>query len=271
MMPQRESFELKITLPLALCTKKTNLLQAMNNLACQRINLATLNESVWHLVTDERPKRLADIVPDDQIGNVILFGGLIVDDHQSGAAVLGQHWKAGGPPDHQRRPDRNKQVAVLCELGGATHRVFRHRLPERDGRCLYRLVANGAVGRTTALFEAPLDPWQVVRLSAADAAGVGGVAVKLDDMFGRKSRYLMQIVDVLGDDGGNLAAPVQRSQRAMTASRPRRGEGRLHRKAPPPCLIPGIPAGDEFIERNRTVAGPQSAGGTEIGNSGFGR
>src|ERR1700726_3251500 len=96
-------------------------------------------------------------------------------------------------------------------------------------------------------------------LSAADAAGVGGVAVKLDDMFGRKSRYLMQIVDVLGDDGGNLAAPVQRSQRAMTASRPRRGEGRLHRKAPPPCLIPGIPAGDEFIERNRAVAGPQSA------------
>src|SRR5216683_222556 len=120
--------------------------------------------------------------------------------------------------------------------------------------------ASSVARRTASFVEALLDPWQVVRPSAADAAGVGGIAVKLDDVFGRKSRHLMQIVDVLGDDGGNFAAPVQRSERAVAASRPRRGEGRLHRKAPPPCLIPGILAGDEFIERNRAVASPQSAG-----------
>ena len=81
----------------------------------------------------------------------------------------------------------------------------------------------------------------------------------------------MQIVDVLGDDGRNFAGLVQRSERAVTASRPRRGERRLHRKAPPPRLVPGTRAGDEFVERDRAVARPQSAGRAEIGNSAFGR
>src|ERR1700682_6031654 len=52
----------------------------MNSLAQPRINQAS--------ITHEWPKRLPDIVPYDQIGNVILFGGLVVDDHQSGAAIL---------------------------------------------------------------------------------------------------------------------------------------------------------------------------------------
>ena len=95
--------------------------------------------------------------------------------------------------------------------------------------------------------------------------------MKLHDMLCRETRYLMQIVDVLGDDGRNLAGLVERGQRAVTAPGPRRGEGRLHRKTPPPCLVPRIGTGDEFIERDRTVAGPQSAGRTKIGNAAFGR
>ena len=71
-------------------------------------------------------------------------------------------------------------------------------------------------------------------MSAADAAGIGGVAVQLDDMLRRKTRRLMQIIDVLGHDRGNLAGPVQRSERAVTAPRPRGGEGGFHRKAPVP-------------------------------------
>src|ERR1019366_133879 len=179
----------------------------------------------WASVAHERPKRLPDVVPDHQIGNIVLFGRLVVDDHQSGAAVLGQHWKPGGWPDHQRRSDRKEQVAMLGQLGGAAHRVFRHRLPERDGGGLDRLVADGAVGRPADGVEAPLDPCKIVGFSATDAAGVSGIAVKLDDMIGREPRYLMQIVDVLGDDGGNLAGLVERGKRAVTASRPRRGEG----------------------------------------------
>src|SRR5258708_28330770 len=81
----------------------------------------------------------------------------------------------------------------------------------------------------------------------------------------------MQIVDVLGDDGGNLAGPVERGERAVTAPRLCSGKGRLHRKSPPPGFIPGVGTGDEFIERDRPVAGPQSARRAEIGNPGFGR
>ena len=91
--------------------------------------------------------------------------------------------------------------------------------------------------------------------------------MQLDDVFGREARYLMQIVDVLGDDGGNLAGLVERGKRAVTASRLGSGKGRLHRKAPPPCFVARILAGNEFIKWNRAVAGPQSAGRAEIGNS----
>src|SRR4030081_4012469 len=133
------------------------------------------------------------------------------------------------------------------KFGGAAHRVVRHGLPKRDGGGVYRRVTDSAVGRAADFVEAPLDPGKIVSLPATDAAGVSGIAVKLDDVLGREARYLMQIVDVLGDDSGGLAGPVERGERAVTASRPRRGECRLHRQAPSPCLIPGLGARDEFI------------------------
>ena len=143
----------------------------MNSLAHRRIN--------WASVAYERPKRFPDIVPDDQIGDVILLGRFVVDNHQFGAAVLGHHRKAGGRPDHQRRSDRDKQVAMLGKFSGAAHRVFRHRLPERNGGGLYRLVADGAVGRAATCIEALLDPAKIVGSPAADAARVGGIAVQV--------------------------------------------------------------------------------------------
>src|ERR1700733_8794427 len=107
-------------------------------------------------------------------------------------------------------------------------------------------------------------------LAAADAAGISGIAMEFDHMLGRKTRVLVQVVDVLGDDGGNLARFIERRQRAMTAARSGRGKGRLHRKTPPPCFVAGVLAGDEFVERDWPVAGPHSAGRAEIGNAGFG-
>jgi len=56
-------------------------------------------ESIPQSISDERAKRLADVVPDDEIGYIVLFGGLIIDDHQFRAAVSGHHRKAGGRPD----------------------------------------------------------------------------------------------------------------------------------------------------------------------------
>src|SRR5205085_9465818 len=150
------------------------------------------------------------------------------------------------------------EVAMLGKFGGATHRVFGHRLAERDGGSLDRFVAGRAIRRVAASFEAPLDPAKIVIPAATDATRIRSVAVELYDMLGGEPRHLMQIVDILGDDGRNLAGPVQRSQRAMTASRPRLRKHRLHGETPPPRLCPGIRTGHEFVERDRAVTGPQS-------------
>src|SRR5258708_29406806 len=129
---------------------------------------------------------------------------------------------------------------MLREFRGAAHRLFGHRLSERDGGGLDRLVAHGAAGRAADFVEALLDPGKTVSLSAADAAGISGIAVELDDVLGCETRYLMQIVDVLGDDGRNLAGPVERGQSAVAASRLCCGECRFHRDAPPPCIVPCV-------------------------------
>src|SRR6185312_14915921 len=68
-------------------------------------------------VADERPERLADVVPDDEIGAVILFGGLVVDDDELCAAGSGHHREPGRRPDHERRSDREKQIAMLRKFG----------------------------------------------------------------------------------------------------------------------------------------------------------
>src|SRR5258705_4823215 len=141
---------------------------------------------------------------------------------------------------------------MLRQLSSAAHLIFRHRLPERDGGGFHRLIADGAVRCSARRVEALLDPGKIVSLSATDAAGVGGITMQFDDVIGREARYLMQIVDVLGDDGGEPARFIEPSQRAMAASRLCRGEGRLHRKAPPPCLVPRVLAGGEFIQWDRT-------------------
>ena len=134
-------------------------------------------------------------------------------------------------------PIARNRSQCLRQFRGAAHLVFRHRLAERDRRGLHRLVAGRAVGRAAVFVEARLHPGKIVGLPAADAAGIGGVAVKFDDVIGLEARHLMQIVDVLGDDRGNLAGPVERGQRAMPAPGLCRRKGRLHRKAPPPRLV----------------------------------
>src|SRR5260370_39047432 len=136
----------------------------MNSLAQPRINRAS--------IAHERSERLPDIVPYDQISDIILLGGLVVDDHQSGAAVFGQHRKACRRPDHQGRSDRQEQVAMPGQFRGAAHRVFGHRLPERDGGGLYRLGADGAVGPAPRLLEAPPYPGKVVTLPPTPAPGL---------------------------------------------------------------------------------------------------
>ena len=78
----------KITLPLASHTKKTKLSEAMNSLAPKRIIRAS--------VADERPERFPNIVPQHEIGKVVLVGRLTIDDDQLRALALGELRKAGG-------------------------------------------------------------------------------------------------------------------------------------------------------------------------------
>jgi hypothetical protein len=67
----------KITLSLAAHRQKTILPEPMNRLAQPRIKSASIPR--------ERPKRLPDVMADHQIGDFILFGRLIIDNHQAGA------------------------------------------------------------------------------------------------------------------------------------------------------------------------------------------
>src|SRR5436305_9734376 len=157
----------------------------MNRLARSRIDLQS--------IPDKRAKRFPDILADYQIGNVVLLGRLIVDDHQSGAAVFRHQRKAGGRPDHKGRSDRKKEVAMLGKFGGPTHRVIGHRLAERDGGGLDRFVAHHAIRSAAISFEAPLDPAKIVIPAATDATRIRSIAVKLYDMLGGEPRHLMQI------------------------------------------------------------------------------
>src|ERR1700724_545420 len=125
-------------------------------------------------------------------------------------------------------------------------RVLRHRLPEGDGGGLDRLITDRAIRRAAALLKTLPDPAELVIPAAADAAGVSGIAMQLDDVLGGKPGRLMQVVDVLGDDGRDLASLIERGERAVAAPRLGRREGRFHRKAPPPGFGPRFRTGDEF-------------------------
>src|SRR4051812_20695261 len=82
---------------------------------------------------------------------------------------------------------------------------------------------------------------------------------------------LVQIVDVLRDDGRDLARLIERRQRPVAAARPRRGKGGLHGESAAPCLVAGLLTGDKFVVADRPVAGPYTAWRAEVGNPAFGR
>ena len=62
---------------------------------------------------NEGVEGVADVVANDQIGEIIKLGGLTIDDDKRRAIALGHKRKTCGRPHHQRRADREKQVATL--------------------------------------------------------------------------------------------------------------------------------------------------------------
>ena len=83
----------KITLSIAAHSQKTNLKEPMNRLAQPRINLAS--------VSDEGTERFPDVVPDHEIGDVVLFGRLVVDNDQTRTRVFRHQGESGRRPHHQ--------------------------------------------------------------------------------------------------------------------------------------------------------------------------
>ncbi len=81
----------------------------------------------------------------------------------------------------------------------------------------------------------------------------------------------MEIVDVLGDDGRNLAGAVKARQRPMSPPGPGIAELVVHGEAAPPGFVARLLARQEFVERDRLVLGPKPARRAEIGDAAFGR
>jgi hypothetical protein len=79
-------------------------------------------------------------------------------------------------------------------------------------------------------------------------------------MLRGKSRRLVQVVDVLGDDGGHLAGAIEARQRPVSAARPGIAELVGHGEAAAPGFVARLLAGQELVERDRLVLGPQAPG-----------
>src|SRR3954454_2853577 len=98
---------------------------------------------------DERSERLADVLPDDKVGDFIEIGRLTVDDDKARAISFRVKRKSGGRPDHKRRTDRDKEIAGGTQLLRASHFVLRHRLSERYGGG-FDVATAIAIGRAAA-------------------------------------------------------------------------------------------------------------------------
>ncbi len=105
---------------------------------------------------------------------------------------------------------------------------------------------------------------------AIEAAGVGGVAVQLDDLPVGNARFLVQAVDVLGDDASRRPAPHQHLDGAVAAARFRFADGVLTGEFSPPRLAAHLLGGNEVLELDGTIAVPDTAGAAVVGNARFG-
>ena len=116
----------------------------------------------------------------DEIGEIVEFGRLAIDDDELRAVALRHQRKSRRRPHHQRRADREIEIGRHRQRFGVTHRRFRHRLAERDRRGLDIAVAFDAFGRAAGLIEALLHPFEFVALAAIETGGVARVAVQFD-------------------------------------------------------------------------------------------
>jgi len=220
-------FFVRIVLAIGHCrTARLRIGRRKNSAACtlhvflRRANSAAYRRCVSS-VGDEGFERLGDVGANDEIGHVVEIGRLAVENHKARSAPLGEQWKTRCRPNDQRRADGEKEIAGAGKRFGAPHGRFWHRLAKRDC-CGFDVAAAIVTVRCAAVgFETHLDPGKLITPAAIKACGIGGIAMQLHDLVGRKPRGLVQIVDVLRDDcgifqnGAGLPAPDGRSRAVL--------------------------------------------------------
>ena len=163
----------------------------------------------------------ADFAVQHQVGDGVEVSRLAVENHQAGAAPLGEGGKTSGGIDNQGRADGHEQVAGVGFRLGARHLRLRHGLAERDRGGL-DVAAAVAIRRLAVPLEPLPDGVELIALPAAETMSVRRVAVQLDDLLVRHPGRLVQPVDVLGDDARCLPLSHQPGDGGV----PRRWAGR---------------------------------------------
>src|SRR6202023_3364626 len=130
-----ESLESKITL--AIKGKRTKM-QQWNKSVTACVKVASMH--------DEGLQHRADVLTHHEVGNFVELGRLTIDDRELGAVALRHQREYGRRPDQERRPDRQKQIAMKRKVLGALHCGIGHGLTERYGGGL-DVAATAAVRR----------------------------------------------------------------------------------------------------------------------------
>src|SRR5690349_14417555 len=118
----------------------------------------------------------------DKISSIVLVRWVAVDDRQLRTLPFGDLRKARRRIDDERTPEDNEKVARGRLMLGPCHGDPRHRLAEGNGRRLHQSLAFAADRQLALLEKSLLDRLQLMALAAIEAARVGGIAVKLDDL-----------------------------------------------------------------------------------------
>src|ERR1700719_2611486 len=164
-----ESLESKITL--AIRGKRTKM-QQWNKSVTACVKVASMH--------DEGLQHRADVLTHHEVGNFVELGRLTIDDRKLGAVALRHQREYGRRPDQERRPDRQKQIAMKRKVLGALHCGIGHGLTERYGGGL-DVAATAAVRRAAVRRIHPLPhPGKLVARVAVEAGGKSRIAVQLD-------------------------------------------------------------------------------------------
>ena len=126
------------------------------------------------------------------------------------------------------------------------------------------------VGSVSSRLKVLGDGLQLVARSAVETARVGRVAVELDEPVLGDAGFLVQPVDVLGDDAGNLAAADELGDGEVAAIGRGVVDGLPGGELAPPGLAARLLGMHEVLEVDGLVLGPDAPGAAEVRDAGLG-